>query len=287
MTRDKGASVRQRRVSAELRALRESRGLTCQQVADALDCSVSKVSRTGVRGLYPDDVSAMLGYLQAPTKLREELLQLVRDGKQTNWIQTGAYVPDRWRNLIRIEADATLIQNYEPMIVPGLLQTGDYTRAVIRGANHVLTDSEVEQLVRTRMGRQGLLSGFDSPMLSVILDESVLRRPIGGPGVMYGQLCHLANLVMRPRIELRVVPWSVGANPGLEGPMMILTFADQPTLVHIEIRTTSGFVEDPGAVRRAKVAWRELRAAAMPPDDSTLFIDGLIREWRKSVRSEA
>ena len=91
MVRDKGASVRQRRVSAELRALRQDKKLTCQEVADALDWSVSKVSRmeTGVRGLFPDDVAAMLGYLKAPSKLREELLRLVREGEKPNWIQVG------------------------------------------------------------------------------------------------------------------------------------------------------------------------------------------------------
>lgn len=113
MGRDQGASVRQRRVSAELRALREERKLTCQQVADALDCSVSKISRmeTGVRGLYPDDVAAILGFLRAPAKLREELMQLVRDGEKPNWIQIGSGLPKLWKDLIRIENDAVAIYN--------------------------------------------------------------------------------------------------------------------------------------------------------------------------------
>src|SRR5262245_57728233 len=135
MNRDKGASVRQRRVSAELRALRQQRDLTCQQVADALEWSVSKVSRmeTGVRGLYPDDVAMMLGFLQAPAKLREELLELVREGQKPNWIQVSGPMPRKWQNLIRIEQGAVAIFNYETVVVPGLLQTGDYARALIGG----------------------------------------------------------------------------------------------------------------------------------------------------------
>jgi transcriptional regulator with XRE-family HTH domain len=268
------ASVRQRRVSAELRALRQAKGLTCQQVADALDWSVSKVSRmeTGVRGLFPDDVAAMLGFLEAPSKLRDELLTLVRDGEKPNWIQIGAGLPRYWKNLIRMESEATTIYNYEPLVVPGLLQTGDYARAIIGAGDLDLSESVVDHLVRTRMGRQALLSRPEAPMLEVMLDEMILRRPIGGMGCMHGQLHHLVNLAGRPRVEIRVVPFGVGANPGLEGPMIIMEFDAQPTLVHVEMRSASGFLEEPAELRRAKIAWRGLRSMALSPEDSMRLI---------------
>lgn len=268
------ASVRQRRVSAELRALRQAKRLTCQQVADALDWSVSKVSRmeTGVRGLFPDDVAAMLGYLEAPSKLRDELLTLVRDGEKPNWIQIGAGLPKHWKNLIRIEGDATAIYNYEPLVVPGLLQTGDYARAVIGAGNLELSESVVDHLVRTRMGRQAVLSRHDAPTLMVMIDEMVVRRPVGGSGCMHGQLQHLINVARRPRVEIQVVPFEVGANPGLEGPMVIMEFDAQPTLVHVEMRSASGFLEEPAELNRAKVAWRALRSMALSPEDSVRLI---------------
>jgi transcriptional regulator with XRE-family HTH domain len=268
------ASVRQRRVSAELRALRQVKGLTCQQVADALDWSVSKVSRmeTGVRGLFPDDVAAMLGYLEAPAKLRDELLTLVRDGEKPNWIQVGAGLPKHWKNLIRMENDAKAIYNYEPLVVPGLLQTGDYARAVIGAGNLELSESVVDQLVRTRMGRQAVLSRHDAPMVMVMVDEMVLRRPIGGQGCMYGQLQHLINMAGRSRVEIRVVPFAVGANAGLEGPMVIMEFDAQPTLVYLEIRSASGFLEEPAELSRTKVAWRALHALALSPEESVRLI---------------
>jgi transcriptional regulator with XRE-family HTH domain len=268
------ASVRQRRVSAELRALRQAKRLTCQQVADALDWSVSKVSRmeTGVRGLFPDDVAAMLGYLEAPSKLRDELLTLVREGEKPNWIQVGAGLPKHWKNLIRIEGDATAIYNYEPLVVPGLLQTGDYARAVIGAGNLELSESVVDHLVRTRMGRQAVLSRHDAPMLMVMIDEMVLRRPVGGASCMHGQLQHLINVARRPRVEIQVVPFGVGANPGLEGPMVIMEFDAQPTLVYLEIRSASGFLEEPAELSRAKVAWRALRSMALSPEDSVRLI---------------
>lgn len=273
MNRDKGASVRQRRVSAELRALRQQRELTCQQVADALEWSVSKVSRmeTGVRGLYPEDVALMLGYYQAPTRLRDELLELVREGQQPNWIQVAG-VPKLWKNLIRIENDATAIYNYEPVFIPGLLQTGDYARAVIGAGNRDYAEGALEQLVRTRMGRQSIVTRFGGPTLSVIMDEMVLRRPVGEPGVMRSQLQHLLNMAEREHIEIRVVPFSVGEYAGLEGPAMIMEFADQPTLVYVEIRGASGFLEEKPTVSRVRLAWREIRSVALPPDDSVRLI---------------
>jgi transcriptional regulator with XRE-family HTH domain len=274
MVRDKGASVRQRRVSAELRALRQDRELTCQEVADALDWSVSKVSRmeTGVRGLFPDDVAAMLGYLKAPSKLREELLKLVREGEKPNWIQVGRGLPSDWKDLIRIENDAIALYNYEPQLVPGLLQTGDYATAVLRSCNRELAEGAADQMVRTRMGRFAVLTRLNGPTLSVILDEVVLRRAIGGPGVMHGQLQHLLNMANRPKIDLRVVPFSAGATPGLEGPFMILEFSDQPTLVHQEVRGTGGFLEEARHVSRARVDWRELGSMALSSEHSVRLI---------------
>lgn len=269
-----GASIRQRRVSSELRALRQARGLTCEQVANALDCSIAKISRmeTGSRGLYPDDVAAILGYLQAPAKLREELLTLVRDGHKPNWIQVGGKLPTAWKQLIDFETDAIALYNYEPLLIPGLLQTDEYARAVIKAGNQELSEREVDLLVRTRMGRRAILSRANGPTLAAIVDEMVLRRPVGEPGVMRGQLQHLMYMVRRARIELRVVPFKVGANPGLNGPFLILEFADQPTLVHMDFRAASGLLEEASVIRSVKLAWRELQAKALPPEASAQFV---------------
>lgn len=264
MGNDKGASVRQRRVSAELRALRTERGLTCQDVADALDCSVSKISRmeTGVRGLYVDEVAAILGFLQASAKLRKELLDLVRDGEKPNWTQVGG-LPKLWKDMIRLENEAAVIHNFEPLVIPGLLQTPEYARTVIGGMARDYAEGALDHLVRTRMGRQVILSRFNGPMLHVILDEMVLRRPIGEPGMMKAQLEHLLNMGKRPRIEVLVVPFSSGATPGLAGPAMLMEFVDQPTLAYAEIRGASSFLEEAPEITRVKLALRELRSMAL------------------------
>lgn len=243
-------------------------------MARALDCSIAKISRmeTGVRGLYPDDVSAILGFLQAPTQLREELLTLVRDGRKPNLIQIGGKVPTAWKDLIRFENETIAIFNYEPMVVPGLLQTGDYARAMTRAGDDELSEPEVDLLVRTRMGRQAVLSRYQGPTLAVVMDEMVLRRPVGEPGVMQGQLQYLRNMAERPRIDLRVVPFSVGASPGLRGPFMILEFADQPALVHFDFPGATGLIEEAPVLRSVRLAWRKLHSMALSPEDSTRLI---------------
>lgn len=266
--------MRQRRVSAELRILRQAKDLTCQQVADALDWSVSKVSRmeTGIRGLFPDDVAALLGYLEAPSKLREQLLTLVREGDKLNWIQIGRGIPSDWKDLVRIENEAIALYNYESQVVPGLLQTGDYATAVIRACSLQHAEGAASQLVRTRMGRQALLSRYNGPSLDVIIDEMALRRPIGEPGVMHRQLRHLLNMANRPRINIRVLPFEVGAHPGLEGAFLLLEFDAQPPLVHQNNRGTGGFLEEGRHVARAKLEWRMLGSMALSPEDSLRLI---------------
>ncbi|QTR01529.1 helix-turn-helix domain-containing protein, partial [Saccharothrix algeriensis] len=158
MTR-KGASVRQRRVSTELRALRLARGLSCAEVAGAIGCSESKISRmeTANRGLYADEVAAILGFLQAPAKLRQDLVALVRAGEDRNWHTIHGKLPGNWKNLIDFEGQTCALHNYEPLLVPGLAQTPDYARTIIRGGNPGLTEAELDALVATRMGRQVIL----------------------------------------------------------------------------------------------------------------------------------
>lgn len=163
MPRRPGVPVRQRRVSTELRRLRKEAGLTCADAAKALGVSITKISRmeTGERGLYADEVAALLGLYRVPAKLRVELLDLVRNGHDPNWWQTGhGQLPAAWKDLIQLEADATAIANFEPMLVPGLLQTAEYTSALFHGMDSGRSAAEVNALVATRMARQAI---FDWP----------------------------------------------------------------------------------------------------------------------------
>lgn len=278
MSRRKGVSVRQRRVSTELRAWRIKRALSCKEVARALDWSESKVSRmeTGERGLYVDDVAAILGFLRVPAEMRHELLNLVRTGDERNWHEIGgAPISKLLRDLIRFESEATTIHNFEPLLLPGLLQTAEYARALMRKAASTWTDQEIEGMVAVRMNRQRVLDQADPPRLSVIVEEMVLRRTMDDPAMMSGQLQHLLAASARRHISLRVLPFDAETAIAAQGSLIMLDCPDQPTLCFEESRTTAAFLEDEEFIGRARLAWKKLSAAARSEDDSRRLIADL------------
>lgn len=262
-------------MSSELRAWRKKADLTCEEVGAALDMSASKVSRmeTGARGLFADDVAAMLGLYRVPAREREHLLALVREGAERNWqrLQTGG-VPTDWAHLLRFEADAVAIHSFEPLLVPGLLQTPEYTRAILRALVDELGDTQIDALVAMRTARLGNLANRRAPTLHMIIDEAVLHRPVGGAEVMARQLRHLVSCATRPHVTVQVVPFAAGVSPGLLGSFYLLEFAGHPGLVYLEHRESTVFMEDEVYLRQAKLALRRLRAVALPPEDSARFI---------------
>jgi hypothetical protein len=246
-----------------------------------MDCSVTKISRmeTGERGLYVDDVSAILGFLQAPGKLREELLDLVRTGQERNWHALHGKLPTSWQDLIDFEREATIIRNYQPLMIPGLAQTSEYARTLIEGGHETLTEDEAEALVNARMSRQVVLSRSEPPMLHLMVEEMVLRRTMGNPIMMYGQLQHLVGLGRRRNITLHVVPFDVAPAVAVQGPLLILEFQDH-LLAYEETRGTSTFLEEREHIARTRLMWQKLRAAALAPGDSERLIAGIADKLR-------
>ncbi|MEV5542289.1 helix-turn-helix transcriptional regulator [Saccharopolyspora shandongensis] len=266
-----GVPVRVRRVSSELRELRLRSGLGAEEVAGALGFSMSKLSRieNGQRGLQADDVAALLGLYRVPAQRREELLALVRSGAVPNWwqVQDGR-LPAMWSDVIRFEKEALAIRNYETMFVPGLLQTSEYVGAMGRGTQPDIGVDELDSLVSARLGRQALLSREDAPEFEVLIEQIALERPVGGADIMYRQLRHLMDSAERDNITLRVLPTSLGAHPGMEGPFVLLEFASHPTLVYLEHRGNSAFVETAEHVATTTLTLQWLRDIALSPEDS-------------------
>jgi transcriptional regulator with XRE-family HTH domain len=257
MGRRKGVSVRQRRVSAELRAWRVKRGLSCKDVASALGWSESKVSRmeTGERGLYEDDVAAVLGYLRVPPQIRQELMNLVRAGNERNWHEiSDAPISKLVRDLIRFENEATAIYNFEPLLLPGLVQTAEYTRTLIRKAAPTRTEHEIEGMVAVRMNRQRVLDRANPPQLHLIIEEMALRRTMDSPEMMHRQLQHLLATAARRCVRLQVLPFGVEAAIAMQGTLILLECPGQPTLCFEESRSTSAFLEDEAFIGRASAA---------------------------------
>jgi transcriptional regulator with XRE-family HTH domain len=270
-----GVPVRVRRVSSELRELRLRSGLGAEEVAGALGMSMSKLSRieNGQRGLQADDVSALLGLYRVPAQRREELLALVRSGSAPNWwqVQNGR-LPAMWPDVIRFEKEALAIRNYETMFIPGLLQTSEYVGAIGRGTQPDIGVDELDALVSARLGRQALLSRTDAPELEVLIEQIALERPVGSADIMYRQLRHLMNSAACDNIVIRILPTALGAHPGMEGPFVLLEFASQSTLVYLEHRGNSAFLETAEHVAATTLTLEWLRDKALPPEDSVELI---------------
>ena len=268
-------------MSTELRRLRKEAGLTCADAAKALDVSITKISRmeTGERGLYADEVAALLGLYRVPAKLRHELLDLVRNGHDPNWWQTShGQLPAAWKDLIQLEADATAIANFEPILVPGLLQTAEYTSALFHGIDNSRPAGEVNALVATRMARQAVLTGQGATALHAIVDEMVLRRPIGEPGVMRRQLGHLLSSTDRPNIQLQVIPRPPRGIPCAQGPVDDHRSTWLTPCSVDEANGAGVFFSEDQHLRPALLAWQRLRAIALSPLQTRSLIADIIGE---------
>lgn len=275
-------TIRSRQVAAELRKLRLRAGLTTGEAGARLGVSQSKISRieTGALGLKPDEVAAMLGLYHVPVERREEIMDLVRHAEEPGWWQAyGERLSKKWKTLIEFESRASTIANYQPLGVPGLVQTPEYARAIIRAtAERDLSEMELETMVAARMARQGILGKPDGPRLDVLLYEPALRIPVGGPDVLRRQLRHLAELPQRPNLTVQVVPFTAGAHAGIEGSFMIMDFADEPALVHLENRVSSIFLEEDEHIEAYRLAWQRILTVALSPLDSVEFIQSAAAE---------
>jgi transcriptional regulator with XRE-family HTH domain len=274
-------TARGRRLRHELRRLREEAGLTHSEVARRLEWSASKLSRieSGQSRVQTGDVRDLLdayGVSDQPTC--EALVQLAREARRRGWwtrytdvLGSGTYVG--------LEADASALHTYESMFVPGLLQTEEYARAIVRAGQTRPDPETLERRLAARMARQEILSRPDPPEIWAVLDESVISRPVGGPAVMSQQLQHLIEVSNRPNspLTIQVLPLSVGTHPGMNGPFVILEFHSptDPSMVYLETATDGLYIEEPSDVERYTLMFNHLVARAFGPDESRTMIAGL------------
>ncbi|MEU0765228.1 DUF5753 domain-containing protein, partial [Streptomyces microflavus] len=154
-------------------------------------------------------------------------VQLAKDTRKPGWwVPYSNLLDKRTLDYIAQEAEATAIANFEPSIVPGLLQTADYIRGVMRGGPHTLTDDQVEQRVKLRLDRQQRITAAEPPIFDAIIDEGALLRPVGDRTVMEAQLSHLLKTAELPNVTVQVIPLSAGYHRGTRGSLHILEFAD-------------------------------------------------------------
>jgi transcriptional regulator with XRE-family HTH domain len=270
-------TVRSQELGAELRALRESSGLTLTDSARHIDASVSKLSRieSGMGSPTGEDVSALLVVYGITGPKRREILALAREAERRGWWQRNrpGYA-DRLRTLVALESNAEAIVNFETVVVPGLLQTGEYTRAIMIECGYV-PSHEVEERMVTRLHRHSLLRRARPPQLLGIIDEPVLHRRIGGRDVLRRQLEHLMNVASQPHIRIRVVPRSVAAHAGIDGAFTLLRRPHASPVVFLENLTSSLFLEESAEIDKYESALRTLSEQALDERQSVEMINAL------------
>lgn len=267
-------TVRRRELGVLLRGLRARSGLTVEQVADRLLCSPSKVSRmeTGQRGATLRDIRDLCEiYEVSDPGMRDQLTNLAREGKQQGWWQSFG-LP--YNNYVGLEQEATSIRIFQSAVVPGLLQTADYTRAIHGIGVPQLASPEIEERIQERLTRQQLLTRENPPKVEVILDEAVLHRPIGSPAIMRDQLSYIIVAASRPHVSVRIVPYAAGAHPALESNFIMLEFEGQaPTIIYVEGLVGQIYMESQKDVDRYQMALDLLRGLALSPQDSATFME--------------
>jgi len=261
-------TVRRKRLGIELRRLREQAELTCEDVGQRLECSGTRISRmeTGRISVRPGDVRELLEVYGVTGTEADSLVQLAREARRKGWWHTyGRVLPHWFEPYIGLESEAVRLRDFQPLVIPGLLQTEDYARAVLRAAPHAGSSTEIDRLVALRMGRQRILGQDRPPDLWVVLSESVLRVQVGGRAVMRAQLQRLAWVAERPNVTLQVLPFTTAAHVHPVSPFTMLEFPDaaDPAVVYLEHLTGSLFLENEDEVRRYRVVFDHLRAEAL------------------------
>jgi len=271
--------MRRRRLAAELRRLRTDARLTVEDVAGRLQWPGSKVSRIENRqvGVSPRDLRKLLDLYQVQDQsYRDQLLEMGRRATERGWWQSYSGLLPALGNLIGLEAEAATIRTYEPELIPGLLQTADYAKAVIRAWYPGDTMEQIDRRVEVRLERQEVLTRTDPPppKVSVVLNEGVLARRVGSPDVMRAQLEHLMRERDRANVVIQVLSFSTGEHPAMVGPFTMLTFLDpaDPGVVNVENVLGALAMEQPEEIRAYEEVWSALQARAVSPDDSRAVI---------------
>jgi transcriptional regulator with XRE-family HTH domain len=266
---DRSPKVRRRRLGSELRQLREDADLKIEQVAARLEVSDSKISRieNGQVSATPRDVRDMAALYDVTGQRMENLMQLARETREKPW---WSKYSDMQLDYAEYEAEASSILMFAPMILPGLFQTPDYARAIIRGIRYDLPQEGIERRVEFRMQRQAHLAESTPPKLWAVIDEAILHRMIGGPMTMHHQLKSLIETARLPHVTLQLLPFAGGAHAGLDGPFIIIRFPE-PTdrdMVYFEHTDWEHYLDDQGAISLYLSLFDHIRAAALKPDDS-------------------
>jgi uncharacterized protein DUF5753/helix-turn-helix protein len=276
-----GPTVRRMLVGAQLRRLRTEADISREQAGEAIRASEWKIHRleNGQVGFKERDIIDLLRvYGVTDSGEVAAFLMLAREANEPGWWQQyGDLLPQWFRAYVDLESAATLIRTYQGQLVPGLLQTEDYMRAVIGGAHMDESSEEAERRIALRVARQALLTREDGPRLWAVVDEAALQRPVGGREVMRGQLERLIDATKLANVVLQILPFAAGAHPAMAGAFSILRFADQelPDVVYVEHLTNALYLDRRDDVNRYLHVMDSISMRAAPPDKTADILHNL------------
>lgn len=271
-----------RRLRVELKRLRSNAGLTQREVADDLDWSPSKIIRieNGTVAVGVTDLRALLErYGMHDRDVVNDLVSMARESKRLPFHEYRDVLSAETIKYFGYEASASILRQFEPLVMPGLLQTEEYTRALLK--IHEVPEDKYDVYVMSRRDRQELLDRTNPPELFFILDESVLLRSIGGKTVMRRQLQHLLKVASHPRVTIQVLPFSLGAHAGLRGPFVLLEFAsdaeasvNDPDVLYLENRVGGDrtFIDEPDVTSSYREMFWRMEDQASPPSDLEAYV---------------
>ena len=275
-------TIQRRRLGNALKRARDQAGKTQDEAAAVIDAAASKVSRLelGQSGIKLTDLNLLLDFYGVSGEQADWMRDLARAGRQRGrWSGYRNVIPDWFRAYVDLEADASEIRWYQPEVVPGILQTEAYVRAMHATAHPRITDEEVDRQVTVRLERQAVL---DQPgtTLHFILSESALRRNIGDAAIMRRQLIHLAEVAQRPNVELQVLPFDAKTFGAAWIGFTILRFGNDATsdVIYVETYTDGDYLDSQRDVQTYTALWNRLQAAAMGQVESRNLIIRLADE---------
>ncbi|WTP78972.1 helix-turn-helix domain-containing protein [Streptomyces sp. NBC_00178] len=272
---DEAASDLFRVVGRQLRLLRERADLTQRELGERLEYSEDLIRslERGRRTAQPEFLDAADELLGAGGLLRAAKEDVTR-AKARARVKHPAW----FRDYARLEADAVEVSFFSTLTYPGLLQTEEYARTTFMSRQPLLDEATIEQRVSARMARQETLTGWPSPMVSAVIDESVLRRSVGGRKVRTGQLEHMRHLATLRSTTIQVLPMGCEDHPALEGPFVLLTPKGGQQLAYLEVQSANRLVTDTEEVRILAARYGSIRAQALSPGESLALIEELAGE---------
>ena len=270
---------RARALASTIRRVREQAGLSGRDLCLRLGISHGTISHweTGRRVPSPEDVAALLGATGVTGDEKRRILELARNAADPNWLTFGMPgIPQQLAGVIESERTANALLQWAPLLVPGLLQTSDYARAIITAGE--LADHEVEHRVMLRLGRREIITRREPVEFDALIGEAALRDVIGDNQLMAEQLRFLVELAARPNVTIQVMPSQRGWHPGLSGPFVRYEFPDTTPVMHFEHFSSGAFVFDDYDVQTYRTAIETMREIAMSPQASAEHIANLAEE---------